>query len=129
MIYLDTSLVLAHLLAEDRLPPYSLWSETLVSSRLLQYETWNRIHSRGLTESHSESTRLLLARIGFLELSEPVLHRALQPFSIPIRTLDALHLASMEFLRSMGQETVLASYDSRQVSAARALGFSIYSEL
>ena len=38
MIYLDTSVALAHLLAEDRLPPVSLWHETLVSSRLLEYE-------------------------------------------------------------------------------------------
>lgn len=37
MIYLDTSVALAHLLAEDRQPPASLWDETLVSSRLLEY--------------------------------------------------------------------------------------------
>ena len=35
MIYLDTSVALAHLLAEDRRPPDALWSETLVSSPAL----------------------------------------------------------------------------------------------
>lgn len=40
MIYLDTSVALAHLLAEDRRPPEALWDETLVSSRLLEYELW-----------------------------------------------------------------------------------------
>ena len=40
MIYLDTSVVLAHLLAEDRMPPRKLWEEELVSSRLLEYELW-----------------------------------------------------------------------------------------
>jgi hypothetical protein len=33
------------LLDEDRWPPDTLWSETLVSSRLLEYEAWTRIHS------------------------------------------------------------------------------------
>jgi hypothetical protein len=45
VIYLDTSVALAQLLAEDRLPPERLWQETLVSSRLLEYEIWNRIHA------------------------------------------------------------------------------------
>jgi len=31
---------LAHLLADDRAPAASLWSQTLVSSRLLEYELY-----------------------------------------------------------------------------------------
>ena len=34
MIYLDSSVALAYLLAEDRFPPDGLWDEQLVSSRL-----------------------------------------------------------------------------------------------
>jgi len=49
LIYLDASVALAHLLAEDRRPPASLWEEPLISSRLLQYEIWVRIHAYGLT--------------------------------------------------------------------------------
>ena len=41
MIYLDTSVVLAQLLAEDHRPPTALWSETLVASRLMEYEIWD----------------------------------------------------------------------------------------
>ncbi|MDE0026769.1 MAG: hypothetical protein OXP69_20345 [Spirochaetaceae bacterium] len=37
------------------------------------------------------------------------------------RTLDALHLASIEFLRSQGQFIELASYDGRMLAIARAL--------
>ena len=29
-----------------------LWKETLTSSRLLEYEVWNRIHARKLYETH-----------------------------------------------------------------------------
>jgi hypothetical protein len=36
--------------------------------------------------------------------------------------LDALHLATVEFLRAQGEPLQLASYDSRLVAAARALG-------
>ena len=53
MIYLDTSVALAHLLAEDRQPPDDLWTEELWSSRLLEYELWNRIHARDLARSHA----------------------------------------------------------------------------
>jgi hypothetical protein len=36
MTYLDSSVALAHLLAEDRFPPDLLWDQQLVSSRLLE---------------------------------------------------------------------------------------------
>ena len=36
MIYLDSSVALAHLLGETRVPPASIWQESLVSSRLLE---------------------------------------------------------------------------------------------
>ena len=48
MIYVETSVVLAQLLAEDRCPPESLWTGTPVSSRLTEYEVWTRVHARGL---------------------------------------------------------------------------------
>ena len=118
MIYLDTSVALAHLLAEDRVPDPALWGQSLVSSRLLEYESWTRLHARGLGRSHGEALRALLARLAFLELSPPVLARALEPFPAAVRTLDALHLASIEFLRAQGQKVALASYDERLIAAA-----------
>ena len=126
MIYLDTSVALAHILAEDQAPPEKLWQETLISSRLLEYEVWTRIHGRSLTRSHSDEARAVLNRIAFVELSPPVLARALERFPKAVRTLDALHLASMDFLRRQGQAISLASYDTRLSAAARALRFPIY---
>ena len=38
MIYLDSSVALAYLLAEDRYPSNALWHQTVVSSRLLECE-------------------------------------------------------------------------------------------
>ena len=126
MIYLDTSVALAHLLAEDRPPPERLWQESLISSRLLEYELWTRIHARRLARSHGDHVRAVVGRVSLVELAPPVLARALEPFPTPVRTLDALHLASMEFLRAHGQEVKLASYDRRLLVAAQALKIPIY---
>jgi predicted nucleic acid-binding protein len=126
LIYLDTSVALAQLLAEDRVPPESLWRETLVSSRLLEYEIWTRVNARKLAASHGDAVRALLARVSLLELAPPVLSRALEPFPAPVRTLDALHLASIEFLRSRRQDLALASYDERLSEAAGRLGIPAY---
>jgi predicted nucleic acid-binding protein len=125
VIYLDTSVALAHLLAEDRGPPDSIWEAELVSSRLLEYELWNRIHSRDLERSHGDLVRLLLARLAWLELLPEVLGRATRPFPAPVRTLDALHLASVAFLRERGREPVLATYDERMAGVATAMGIPL----
>jgi len=126
LIYTDTSVVLAQLLAEDRIPPGTLWSEPLVASRLVHYETWTRIQARGLGSSHGDAVRAMLSRIAVIEMQPLVLQRALEPFPAPVRTLDALHLASIEFLRTHGQHVVLASYDERMTTAARALKIPLF---
>lgn len=126
MIYLDTSVALAHLLAEDRSPPSRLWQEPLISSRLLEYEIWTRIHARKLGATHGNEARALLSRIAIVELSPPVLTRALEAFPKPVRTLDALHLASIDFLCRQGQVVSLASFDDRLIEVARALRITIF---
>jgi hypothetical protein len=125
VIYLDTSVFLAQLLAEDRAPPHQLWQGSLVSSRLLQYEVWNRLHARNLAETRGESATILLGRIVLVELAPTVLSRALAPFPVHLRTLDALHLATIDFLRQRGLLVELASYDERMIAAARAMSIPL----
>jgi len=127
VIYLDTSVALAHLLAEDRRPPDTLWRQPLVASRLLEYELWTRLNARRLGTSHGELARRLVERLAILEMLPNVLARSLEPFRGPVRTLDALHLASIEFLRGRGQAVELASYDERLIDGARQLGIPIAS--
>jgi hypothetical protein len=121
VIYLDSSVALAQLFAEDRQPPEALWREPLTASRLLQYEVWARVHARRLEVQHGEKVRELLDGVAYIELAPLVLARALEPFPVPVRTLDALHLATIDFLRGRGQAIELASYDERLLGAARAL--------
>ena len=51
MIYLDSSVALAHLLVEERRPPASLWADVVISSRLLDYEIWCALHARDLARA------------------------------------------------------------------------------
>jgi predicted nucleic acid-binding protein len=125
VIYLDTSVALAHLLAEDKRPPDALWAHPLVASRLLDYELWTRLNARGLAGSHGEAARRLVERLALMELLPNVLGRAKEPFPTAVRTLDALHLASILFVRERVPTIELASYDDRLTAGARALGIRI----
>lgn len=125
MIYLDTSVALAELYAEDRRAPDSLWREPLVASRLLEYELWNRVNARGDAETHGDAVREILARVALVELAPTVLARALDPFPAPVRTLDALHLATAHHLVERSQKLTLATYDERMRTCARKLGIAL----
>jgi len=125
LIYLDSSVVLAHLLMEERRPSADFWEQVCVSSRLLEYEVWNRIWARGLGQSHRDEVGAALAKIEMIELTRLSLRRALEPVPVGVRTLDALHLATMDFIRGSGEPIELASYDIRLLAATQTLGISI----
>jgi predicted nucleic acid-binding protein len=125
LIYIDSSVLLAHLLMEERRPPIAFWEQVSVSSRLLEYEVWNRIWARGLGQSHRDEVRAILRKVEMIELTRLSLRRALEPFPIGIRTLDALHLATLDFIRGSGESVQLASFDNRLLGGARALGIEV----
>ena len=125
MTYVDTSVLLAQLLAEDRAPPAAFWDASLISSRLIEYEVLTRVNARKLGATHGEAARALLGRLAMVELSTHVLARALDPFPVPVRTLDALHLATMVFLRERDPSLVVATYDDRLTLAAKKLKFVV----
>lgn len=122
MIYLDTSVALARLLSETRQPPDTLWDAPLVSSRLLACEIWARLGSARLLPTHRESARLLIGRVALVDLSPAVLDRIEDGFPIPVRALDAIHLATVLHLREGNRPVELATYDRRLAQAAESLG-------
>ena len=63
-----------------------------------------------------------LNHVDMFDLTPEVLARALKPFPVSVRTLDALLLATIEFLRGRGRTVKLASYDTRLSAAAKSSG-------
>jgi hypothetical protein len=90
---------------------------------LLEYEVWNWIHVYRLGRSHADQVQALQIRVALVEMTAAVLARALEPF--PIRTLDVLHLSTIEYVRNRRKTVELASYDRRLLAAAQALGIAI----
>ena len=121
MIYVDSSVALASILDEASRPPESFWDAELFSSRLLEYEIWTVLNARGENQARSEAATALLGRVMLVELDRDVLERVLEPFPTLVRALDAIHLASADYLRRQGQVVEFASYDRRQLEAARRL--------
>lgn len=78
-------------------------------------------HPRMVSRRGSCQARELIGRLALIELAPAVLARAIEPFAMAVRTLDALHLASIEFLRARGQTDELATYDQRMLAAAKTL--------
>ena len=129
MIYLDTSVALAHLLVEERRPRAELWDQPVIASRLLEYEVWVRLNRLTLTRAQEEAARGLLNRIALIEMIPDVVARAREEFPVHIRSLDAIHLASASFLINEGLHLELATYDERMRAAARKLKIPLYQQL
>lgn len=123
--YVDTSVVLAALFAEDRRPPAAFWAQHLVASRLLEYETWVRVHAAAASPALIEAARLVTGSVGLVEMTPQVLSRAVEPFPARLRTLDVLHLATADYLREQGMRLRFATYDSRLRDAANTLRFDV----
>lgn len=137
IVYAESSAVLAWLFGEARggeVMRHLAGAERVVASALTPLEcarALERETGRGRVTAHEAlATRGLLDEAtrgwALLELSEPVLARAARRFPVePVRTLDALHLAtSLEAHESLGDLVVL-SLDERVRANATALGIAV----
>ena len=68
----------------------------------------------------------LLGRVQMIDLIPDILERALHPFPVVVRTLDGLHLATIEYLRKRDATVELATFDARMITASRAMDIAIY---
>jgi len=65
-------------------------------------------------------------RCEIIAVSEDVLTRAGRPFPVePIRTLDAIHIATVELLGEMPQLVTFITRDKRVADNAQALGYAL----
>lgn len=139
-LYAESSAVLAWLLdeptgrtARERLAK----AEIIIASDLTLIEC-DRVVIRAavlgdVTEADAADRRAHLttaaAHWNVLRISGEIVERARRPFpGDPIRTLDALHLASALVARSAAPGLEVLSLDDRIRTAAKKLGFSVQPE-
>jgi predicted nucleic acid-binding protein len=136
-LYAESSAVLAWLLDESAAPQVrkSLASADMVVASDLTIVECDRVLHRAaalgdLTEADAADRRAHLATAAshwhVLRIGPEVVERARQPFpGPPIRTLDAIHLASALVARSAIAGLVLLSLDERIRRAASMLGVRV----
>ncbi len=83
-----------------------------------------------VAEAEMVDRRLILAKAGVhwhrIPLRDEILDRAKRPFPVePVRTLDAIHLASALLARSAVPDVMLLSLDRRIREAGIGLGFEV----
>jgi len=139
-VYAESSAVLAWLLGEDAGDAVRgvLGSADVVITSDLTLVECDRVLIRAtalgeLPEAEAADRRARLAAAAahwqVLRLSADVVDRARRPFpGEPIRTLDAIHLASALVARSVSAGLDLLSLDRRIRSSGKSLGFRVQPE-
>ena len=78
------------------------------------------------TAVRREAVYRVLERLDLVELTSAVLHRASQPMTAPLGTVDALHLATADLWReTRGKMLAFATHDRALALGARATGFRV----
>jgi predicted nucleic acid-binding protein len=137
-LYAESSAVLAWLLGDEGEARVrrTLSAATIVFASDLTLIECDRVLIRAVTlqaldEREAAKRRSSLQSIAagwqLLRVSPEIVSRARQPFPAePIRTLDALHLASAITARSAVPDLVLLSLDERIRKAGLGMGFTVH---
>ena len=133
--YIETSALLAALLEQDAAARNALRGKRRRITSALTFAEASRALVRArvaqrLTPADERAgLRWLQAfrrRCDVVAITDAVLARAGRPFPVaPIRTLDALHLATAELLGEPPQLVTIVTRDSRVIDNARAMGYVV----
>jgi predicted nucleic acid-binding protein len=132
--YVDSSVLLRHVLGQPQALREWLSIDTAVASALVEVEclrTLDRLRLPGRLPDEDLATRReavfeMLRRLEIVEVGRAVLARAALPLPTALGTLDAIHLATAALWReSQGTELTVATHDAALATAARASGFSV----
>ena len=131
--YLDASVILRRLLGQaDQIELKEI--EATVSSTLTRVECLRTIDRLRVLGAVTEDSHLEIREAAFrafetcllLEVGPVVLERAAMSFPVPIKTLDAVHLATALVLHEGSGEPVrIATHDRALARASRAMGFEV----
>ena len=130
--YLDSSVLLRHILLGEEPIRHALEFPRVVSSELIEIECRRVLHRCRLAGEFDDEAlavareRLdaVLAGVDLLELSTPIKQRAMDPFPVHVRTLDALHIATALAVTVDAGGTALFSHDKGMNRCARCLGIT-----
>jgi predicted nucleic acid-binding protein len=135
-VYVDSSVVLRHLLNADQTLRLVPSGDRVGSSELLEIEC-KRVLQRERLESRLDDPQYtaslvtleaILDLFFIIELSAPVKRRAAEFFPTVIGTLDAIHLASALLWREAMSDSNLRilTYDRQLELCAQAMGISSF---
>ena len=133
--YLDSSVVLLIVLrAPNALAEWGMIDEH-TSSALLRVECMRTLERLRIEEGVPEEeiarrvkeVLLVMESVRLLSITSSVLARASEPFDGPLKSLDAIHLATaIEWRRQGSVELAFATHDRQLARAARAVGFPVF---
>jgi predicted nucleic acid-binding protein len=132
--YVDTSILLRVILRQRGALPDWARIRTPLSSAIIETEVARGIdqarHRKELDEKEAAAAMVaagqLLAGFDLVEIDRAVRLRAGQPEAAPLRTLDALHLATaLLWKERVTADILLATHDTRLGAAARAHGLEV----
>lgn len=132
--YLESSALVAGVLERDTAARDAIDASAIVTSSLTVAEAQRAIR-RALRTGRidSDAQSMLLAQLGrlaapwyVLDITRVILRRAGQPFPVePVRTLDAIHLATIEAVAGPGGVMEVITHDARIASNAQAMGHTV----
>ena len=130
--YLDSSVLLRHILLGEEPIRHALEFPRVVSSELIEIECRRVLHRCRLAGELTDEAltvareRLdeVLAGIDLLEMSRQIKQRAMDPFPVNVRTLDALHVATALMVGEDAGGVALFSHDEGMNRCARSLGIT-----
>ena len=130
--YLDSSVLLQHILLGDAGIKQVLACDRVISSELLEIECRRVLHRYRMQGNLDDSRYIealerlerVIAGVSILLLSLKVKKRASEAFPIIIKTLNALHLASALMFQAArpAEYLLIFSYDVGMNRCAKALG-------
>jgi predicted nucleic acid-binding protein len=133
--YVESTALVAALLEHDTAVTKRLPAGTRVVTSVVTMSEAGRAIIRArvtgrLTAENEKAAILALRtferRCFLLDIDQVVLDRVRRPFPVePIRTLDAIHLATAELLDEPPQLATIVTRDERVRANAKALGYSI----
>lgn len=133
--YIETSALIAAILDEDAAARVAVRGEGQRVASALTFAEAARalLHARIGGRLDADEERTALRRLRRFErrcetvaVSEAVLTRAARPFAVePIRTLDAIHLATVELLGETPQLITVVTRDRRLRENAISIGYAV----